>query len=178
MGAHTLGTSAIANAIREVFGYLDRYRGNVFVVKIENQTTGKTITGETEGGGGQQQGNVVTFDLAAQGYANQQEFTGISAGDVTVTVSKGTNNNGPKYYTTGTAVRFYGSNTLTLTSKGKPITKVDFTFSSGEGTNPLTADTGTWAEPTWTGSAAAVTFTVGGSTGHRRISKLVITLAE
>ena len=36
MGAHTLGTSAIANAIREVFGYLDRYRGNVFVVKIED----------------------------------------------------------------------------------------------------------------------------------------------
>ncbi len=36
MSAHSLGRSAIANAIREVFGYLNKYRGKVFVVKIED----------------------------------------------------------------------------------------------------------------------------------------------
>lgn len=111
-------------------------------------------------GGGDQQGNVVTIDFANQGYANAQEFPGLTVGDVSISGDKGTNSNSPKYYTTGNAIRVYGDNTLTVKSSSKAITKVEFTFSSGDGTNSITADTGTWAEPVWTGSSASVTSSI------------------
>ena len=95
----------------------------------------------------------------------------------TATFDKGTNSNGPKYYTSGTAVRVYGSNTITIT--GKSIVKIVITFGSSDGTNEITTDVGTFATDTWTGSADSVTFTIGGTKGHRRIAKIeVYTLAE
>ena len=133
---------------------------------------------DTPGGGGEQQGNVVTFDLTAQGYENAQDFTGLAAGDISISVDKGDNKNGPKFYTSGNAVRFYGGNSLTVKSSGKNIVKIELSFGSGDPTNEITTDPGTWNSPNWTGSASSVKFTVGGTSGHRRIAKLVVTLAE
>ena len=116
----------------------------------------------------------VTWTASEQGYANAAEVTEIAISDyVAGTFDKGTNNNAPKYYTTGTAVRAYGGNTLTIT--GNAITKIVFTFASGEGTNAITADTGDYANGTWEGSADVITFTIGGTTGHRRISSITVT---
>ena len=118
----------------------------------------------------------VTIDFTSQGYANAEEVTSLTQDGVTVTFDKGTSNNIPKYYTSGTAVRLYGGNTMKLESESK-ITAVAFTFGSGEGTNAITADQGTYDEGTWSGEANDVTFTIGGTSGHRRIQRLVVTLA-
>lgn len=190
VGALTSAPSAYYEGISEgdevvVYGYFNGINTtnnllNVIAVKIDNITTGKTIPSEggDEPGGGEQQGNVVTIDLTAQGYENAQLFETLTVGDITLTGDKGTNNNAPKYYNTGSAVRFYGDNSLTVKSSGKNIKKIEFTFGSGDLTNEITSDSGNWATPTWTGDASSVKFTVGGTSGHRRVQKLVITLAE
>ena len=136
---------------------------------------------DPEPGEGEQDGSTVSIDFSAQGYANAQEVSSIKVGDITITLDKGTNSNTPKYYNTGAAVRLYGSNTFTVTSSGKAIEKIELTFGSGdtgETNNPFTCDSGSYSSPTWTGSASSVTFTVGGTKGHRRVAKIVVTLAE
>ena len=116
----------------------------------------------------------VTIDFSEQGFENGAEVTEVSESGVKATFDKGTGANAPKYYTTGTAVRAYGGNTLTVTADGKTIVSIELTFSSGEGSNAITTDVPTYAEPTWTGEAGSVTFTVGGTSGHRRIKAITV----
>ena len=121
----------------------------------------------------------VSIDLSAQGYTNGQEITSVSLDDaVTVAFNKGTNNNTPKYYNTGKAVRVYGGGYFTITTTTGQLTKIELTFSSGEGTNEITVDAGSYATGTWTGQAGTVKFTVGGTSGHRRIQKIAVTYGE
>ncbi len=116
-----------------------------------------------------------TINLSAQGYSNAQEVTTLKQGDVTVTFAKGTaSTNTPKYYNTGQAVRCYGGNTMTVAAEG--ITKIEITFGSGESNNEITASPGSFNGSTWTGEADQVVFTVGGSSGNRRIAELKITM--
>ena len=120
-----------------------------------------------------------SIDLSAQGYANAAEVKSVSLDDaVTVAFDKGSNTNTPKYYTTGNAVRVYGGGYFTITTTSGKLTKIELTFSSGEGTNTITTDGGAYASGTWTGEAEAVKFTVGGSSGHRRIQKIKVTYGE
>ncbi len=122
----------------------------------------------------------ITWTASEQGYANAQEVSEIQFDDnVSATLDKGTNGNGPKYYNTGTALRMYGSNSMTMTAvEGVQLLEVVFTFSSGEGTNEITVDNGTYANGAWSGSASAVTFTIGGTSGHRRIATITITYSK
>ena len=121
----------------------------------------------------------VSFDFSAQGYTNGQaiESATIDA-NVTATFDKGTNSNAPKYYNTGTAVRLYGANSMTLTTTTGVIKSVTFTFSSGEGSNEIKVNNGTFSNPTWTGSDETVTFTVDGTSGHRRVKAIEVTYGE
>ena len=119
----------------------------------------------------------ITIDFSTKGYENAQEIASVEQDGITLTFDKGTNKNGPKYYTTGTAIRCYGSNTITASVSGKNITKIVFTFASGEGTNAITAEPGTFETDTWTGNSSNVVFTIGGTSGHRRIQKMVLTVA-
>lgn len=124
------------------------------------------------------QGNEVTIDLAAQGYENAQTIESLTVGGVTLTFDKGSNSsNVPKYYNTGTAVRLYAGNSMTVSAQ-KAVTGVKLTFSSGEGSNAISTDVGTFDTDTWTGSSTSVVFTVSGTSGHRRLAKAVVTLAE
>ena len=118
-----------------------------------------------------------SIDLSTLGYENQHDLDGtpISVNhDVTLTFHKGTNSNTPKYFTTGTAVRCYGGNYFTVTTSSGYINSVTLTFGSGDGSNEITTDVGTFVSPTWTGNDATVNFTIGGNTGHRRIKALEI----
>lgn len=143
-----------------------------FIEKIASGDSGQG------GGGDEQPEGSITIDFTAQGYANAEDFASLTVNGVTVEGDKGDNSkNGPKYYTSGDAVRFYGGNTFTI-SASKNIESVTITFGSGEGTNDITASPGSWVSPEWTGSASSVTFTIGGTSGHRRIQKLVVTLAK
>lgn len=114
-----------------------------------------------------------TLDFSAQNYANGAQISSLTVGNVTASFSKGSGSTDPAYYNTGTAVRCYPGNTMTVTAED--ITKIEFTFGSGDNTNPITANTGTLNGSTWTGSADAVTFTVGGDSKHRRILALKVT---
>lgn len=120
--------------------------------------------------------NEETITFSENGYANGEEVTEVKGTDCTITFDNGTNNNNaPKYYTSGTAVRAYGGNTFTVSSDNR-ITKIELTFgSSGDGSNTITADNGTYEDGIWTGDAKSVTFTIGGTSGNRRIASIAVT---
>ena len=118
-----------------------------------------------------------TFDFSAQNYTNQQEIGLVEATNFTVSFNKGTNSNTPKYYTTGTAIRAYGGNTFTVSSSNT-ITKITLTFGSGDGSNAISTDVGSFDSPDWTGSANSITFTIGGTSGHRRIKGITVTFND
>lgn len=118
-----------------------------------------------------------TVVFADQGYANGDAVESYTGTDFAIAFNKGTNSNAPKYYTTGSAIRVYGGNYFTVSSTTKTISKIELAFASGEGTNAITTDVETYTGGTWEGSANAVTFTVGGTTGHRRIASVAVTFA-
>lgn len=118
-----------------------------------------------------------SVDFTAQGYSNQQEITSYEGTDFTVTFNKGTNSNVPKYYTTGAAIRVYGGSYFTVSS-AKTISKIVITFGSGDGSNAITTDVETYSNGTWTGSATSVKFTIGGTSGHRRIAGIDVTFDD
>ena len=118
----------------------------------------------------------INWLAADQGYTNGQAIESVDF-DNTVSGSffQGTNSNAPKYYNTGSAIRCYGGNYFTITTSDGNLTEIALTFASGEGTNAITTDVGTYSNGTWTGAASSVTFTIGGTSGHRRIAAFDIT---
>lgn len=120
----------------------------------------------------------VTFDASKQGYSNGQVINNVTITDgITVTFDKGTNSNTCKYYNTGTAIRVYGGGYFTIASIIGKIIKIQLTFGSGDGSNEISKDSGTYysSTGTWEGSSESITFTIGGTTGHRRIKTIAVT---
>ena len=115
-----------------------------------------------------------TITCANLGYSNGAAVTRVDGENFSIVWDKGTNNNAPKYYSTGSGIRAYGGNYFTISSE-KTITKVVLTFGSGEDSNAITTNSGTYSNNTWTGSSNSITFTVGGSSGHRRIATIAVT---
>lgn len=126
--------------------------------------------------------NAVAFEIIAeeQGYETGEVVETLTFGDVTATLAKGSNNNNaPKYYDNGLAIRAYGGNTITFTcATNVVINKIEFTFSNGEDSNEITADCGTYSEGVWYGSSNNVVFTIGGTSGNRRFAAIKVTYAE
>ena len=111
----------------------------------------------------------LTFDFSAKGYENGVQYPSIIA-DANITISFGDGDNDGKYYNTGTAMRVYGGGHMTVAGKeGVTISKILLEFGSGEGSNEISTEDGTYAAGKWTGSEQSVTFNVGGTSGHRRI---------
>jgi len=116
-----------------------------------------------------------TINFKDQGYSNGQAVTSITQADVTITFGQGTaGSNVPKYYNTGEAVRCYPGNTMTVEAEN--MTAIELTFGSSDNTNPISVSTGTLNGSKWTGNANKVVFSVGGSSGHRRIAAVKTTL--
>ena len=118
----------------------------------------------------------VTF--SDNGYTNQEAVESYAGTDFTITFDKGTNSNAPKYFTSGTAIRCYGGNSFTISSTTKTIVKIELSFASGEGSNAITTNVDTYNNGTWEGSATSITFTIGGTSGHRRIASVAVTFAS
>ena len=121
---------------------------------------------------------VVTWDATTQGYENQTEISTIAIdGKINAVFDKNTNSNAPKYYINGTAVRIYGGSTITISGEKVAISKVEFTFGTSDGANEISADKGTYAEGVWTitENTNIVKFTIGGTTGNRRIAAIKVT---
>ena len=115
-----------------------------------------------------------TITCAELGYENGAEVTTVNGQGFSINWNKGTNSNAPKYYSTGSAIRAYGGNYFTISSE-ETITAVALTFASGEGTNEITTNSGTYSNGNWTGSSKSITFTIGGSSGHRRMATIAVT---
>ena len=99
--------------------------------------------------------------------------------NVTFAFAKNTGSTAPQYYSNGTAIRAYGGNTITITAPSeKKITNVVFTFGSSDGSNAITTDGGTYSDGTWTGEANSVKFTIGGTSGNRRIASITVTYEQ
>lgn len=128
---------------------------------------------EPPAGGGDLEAVDVTLDFTEQKYVNAQEVSSLTVDGVTVTLDKGSNSNTPKWYDKGEAVRVYGGSTFTI-SAGSNITGIKVYFATGDGTNEITVDKGSFDGAVWTGSAKSIVFTVGGTTGHRRIQKIEV----
>ena len=141
------------------------------------KTTTYQITVASSGGGGQTEVDSEIVDLNAQGYSNTEEVASASANYSTVEFAKNDGSNAPKYYTSGSAVRLYPSNTLVISSD-RTIIEITFTFGSSDGSNSITSSPSGFSSPTWSGSANSVTFTIGGTNGNRRIASIEITYEE
>lgn len=118
----------------------------------------------------------VTF--ANSGYSNQEVISTVELDDnVTLTFDKGSGSTTPKYYTTGTAIRLYAKGTMTFAAKdGLTYKGITLTFaSSGDGSNAITASTGSFTSPSWSGTAESVVLTIGGTSGNRRIAGVSVT---
>ena len=127
---------------------------------------------QPEQGGTESSSKIVIEDL---GYENGTAIESISfTNGVTLTLSKGSNSNAPKYYDTGKALRAYGGNTLTFT--GTNIVKIELTFSSGEGTNAIITSAGTFNDGvvSISGGISNVVLTIDGTSGHRRIASITV----
>ncbi len=121
---------------------------------------------------------VINWDATAQGYENATEIGTVAIDEnINVVFDKNTNNSAPKYYTTGTAVRAYVGNTITISGEKVAISKVEFTFGSNDGTNDILTDKGTYSEGVWTTTENTnfVKFTVDGTKGNRRIAAIQVT---
>ncbi len=117
----------------------------------------------------------VVIDFSQQGYANAQDFDGktVEFDGVSLTFSKGTGSTTPKYYDSGTNMRIYAGNTMTVTCD-KNITSIVFTYAQGAWAQDM-VNTGTITDGNWSGEAESILFTNTGS-GQIRIKKLVVTV--
>ena len=121
----------------------------------------------------------INWVASEQGYENGQVIDTVEFdSNVSAIFNKGTNNNGPKYYNTGQAIRCYGSNYFTMSTTQGTLSEIALTFGTSDGSNEITTDVGTFEDGIWTGSSSSVTFTIGGTTGHRRIAAFDITYSS
>lgn len=155
---NAVGTATITATAEETEEY-EAASANYSLTVTEKSPTGPTT---------------VVIDLSKQNFNNQQEIKEVTSDPVSLIFNKGSNTNSPKYYTTGTAVRLYGGNTMTVSSS-KTIVKVELTFATGENNNTITTDSESYSNGTWTGESNSIKFTVGGKSGHRRVQKVSVT---
>ena len=120
--------------------------------------------------------HTATFNALAAGYADGEGITNVTIdSNITATFEKGSNSNAPKYYTNGTAIRCYGGNRFEIKATAGKITDIVLTFGSSDGTNAISTNVGTLQDGTWSGDAESVTFTIGGTSGNRRIAAIAVT---
>ena len=115
------------------------------------------------------------IDFSQQGYTNTQVLNSAEAGSFVVNFTNG--GTATAWYDSGSAVRVYAGGTFTVSSE-TTIVKIVLTYGSSDKTNAITTNVGTFSTNTWTGSSNSVTFTIGDSSGHRRIAQIEVHYAE
>lgn len=76
-----------------------------------------------------------TVDFSAQKYNDKQKIIEYKGTNFSVAFSKASGSNDPAYYTSGTAIRFYGKNTISVSSSTKKIKEIAFTYSGDKKPN-------------------------------------------
>ena len=119
-----------------------------------------------------------SIDFSEQGYTNAQVLGGVTLNlddNVDVVLNKGTATTAPTYYNTGASIRCYAKNNFVVSTSDGSITYIKLTYGTGDGSNPITVSEGSFVTNEWTGEASSVTFTIGGTNGHRRIHAIEVT---
>lgn len=121
--------------------------------------------------------------FADQRYSNGAPVTSYKGKDFSIAFSKGsnTNNNSPTYYDSGTSIRFYGGNTMTISSSSQSISKVVFTYGDKSDTG-YKLSSGSYSKNTWNSESSAgvssVTLTNPNTKGHYKIKTIEVTFAS
>ena len=123
-----------------------------------------------------------TVDFTKQGYNNQEAVSAYTGTNFQIAFSKGTNTNAPKYYTSGTAIRLYGNNTMTISSTTKKIKEITFTYTPKNTENlgfSTTSGSYDTSSNKWTSDSedgiSEVTLTNKIDGGHYRLTQLTVT---
>ena len=124
--------------------------------------------------------STATFNFAESGYyANEDEVGSISFGECSAVFDQGSSSYAPKYYDKGAAVRCYAGNTITIKSEtAEPVTKIVLTYGEGDNSNPISSNVGTFDTDTWTGEANEIVLTIEGTSKHRRIAAITVTVGQ
>ncbi len=133
--------------------------------------------------GAEQPSEVTVGYVFSEHYSADTEIDGVTIAadsNVSFVFAKREGGNATKYYANGTAARWYGGGTFTVSSTAGNILSIDVVYSRHD--NAVTVDVGSYSDissasgtGTWTGESSAVVFTQAGTTGHDRISSLSIT---
>lgn len=137
--------------------------------------TGGTGGQTGEDSGGSTQVSTVTIDFTQQGFTNDAAVWNVAARGIEVSFGKGSNDSlAPKWFDNTTSVRLYAGNTMTVS--GTDITCIVWHFATTEyDNNEISAAPGDFADSVWTGSANSVVFSVGGTSGNRRVTSIDVT---
>ena len=133
----------------------------------------KSLNPITIPGGTTEYNDSITFSSVCNADDTFDDATITDADEFDVYFNKGTNSNKPVYKTTGSAIRVYGGSYFTVSSE-HTMTKIELSYGSSDGSNAITTNVGEFATNTWTGSSTSVTFTIGGTSGHRKIAGVKI----
>ena len=111
---------------------------NFHIVDGVAEAGGGDEPGGDEPGGGDEDVDLAKADLCIKatdlGLGNAIELTSLTVEGVTFNGDKGSNSNPPKFYTSGSALRMYPGNSMTVTA-GKKMAKVVLTCVSGSVAN-------------------------------------------
>lgn len=150
------------------------YRDSEEGVANKKVTTGISTSPETD----------VVFDYASlysDVTSGSKEVTTNTVGDVTMTYTKVSGSNAPKYYANGTNLRIYNESKITVTvPSGKTIKKIDFNQGTTDwASGKMSANSGSINDTNkiWTASedVVEVVLTI---TGTFKFTKIVVTVAE
>ena len=179
---YTFGGWYTNSSLTTAYDFDTKVTGNktLYAKWTSNSSSGDSSSSGSTGSSTSTPAGVI--DFTAQGFSNAEEIAQVidSSKNVTATLDKGTSSYTPKYYTDGDALRAYAGNTITIKSE-KAVKSIEFVFGSSDGTNDITADKGSFASPLWSaasGNTKNITFTIGGTTGNRRIKQMNVTFYD
>lgn len=125
-----------------------------------------------------------TVDFTKQGYNNGFAVSVYSGADFQIELKKGSNNNPPKYYTSGKAIRVYNGNTITFSSTTKKIKEITFTYSNGgsadEGykcsSGSYSTESKKWTSDSKEGvTEVSLSISLKAGSGHYRLQQVTVT---
>ena len=132
-------------------------------------------------GGGSATAGTYTIDFNSMGYSDQTVVPTITKDGISVSFEKGQASTPATWFSVKDGVggvRVYAKSTFTVAS-AKKITKIDLTFGTEtQDKCGITSSPAGYTEPTWTGSAGSVTFTLDAEGKHRRIASIAVTLSS
>ena len=120
-------------------------------------------------------------------YANAEKLTVVDGSNISLTFAQNSGGTAPAWYTTGTAARLYGQNSLTVAAKeGYVLVSVQFVIGNKDipsaDNSTVTNGTYNYDTHTWTATEGAdvteMVLTNTKSSGHFRIQKVIVTLQE